>query len=78
MFKKSRHGEHDQSGNDRSQQSNICKPKMGRDQMSGEVSVLCWHVTPIEYAPRRQIFCNEIKLCYKLKSGENVISCRNV
>ena len=30
-----------------SQQKNICKSHMGQDQVSGGVSVLCWHAAPV-------------------------------
>ena len=32
-----------------SQQKNICKSKIGQDQVSGGVSVLCWHAAPVAY-----------------------------
>ena len=30
-----------------SQQKNICKSQIGQDQVSGGVSVLCWHAAPV-------------------------------
>ena len=31
-----------------SHQKNICKSNMGQDQVSGGVSVLCWHAAPLQ------------------------------
>ena len=29
------------------QQNNTCKSQMGQDQVSGGVSVVCWHAAPV-------------------------------
>ena len=38
------------------QQENICKSQMGQDQVSGGVSVPCWHATPVADALWKPIF----------------------
>ena len=37
-------------------------PKVGQDQVSGGVSVLCWHAAPVAYAPWKVKFGNKVQI----------------
>ena len=42
-------------------------PKVGQDQVSGGVSVLCWHAAPVAYdlwKPRKFVCFQEYNACY--------------
>ena len=50
----------------------LASPKVGQDQVSGGVSVPCWHATPVAYALWKPIFSNNVgksqikERCHKL------------
>ena len=50
-----------------SQQENICKSKMGQDQVSGGVSLLCWHAAPVAY-----VLLKPCTIRLKVKFGNKV------
>ena len=45
-------------------------PKVGQDQVSGGVSVPCWHATPVANALWKPIFSNNVKVGKKSNQGK--------
>ena len=50
-----------------SQQKNTCKSQMGQDQVSGGVSILCWHAAPVA-----NVLWKPLAIRLKVKFGNKV------
>ena len=58
MFETQKSGDKTSSGETGLNIRTFACPKMGQDQVSGGVSVPCWHATPVADAPWKPIFSN--------------------
>ena len=50
----------------------LASPKVGQDQVSGGVSVLCWHAAPVANVLSKRLG----ELCGPWPSGTGILSCR--
>ena len=65
MFKIQKSGDKTSSGEIGLDIRTHASPKVGQDQVSGGVSVLCWHATPVAY-----IYGNHAQLGKKSKGPD--------
>ena len=49
-------------------------PKVGQDQVSGGISVPCWHATPVAYIPLKTLQFGDVKFGKMVRFGLNVNS----
>ena len=71
MFETQKVCRHDKFRKEWSQHKNKCKSKMGHDQVSGGVSVLCWLAAPVAmFYGNLSIFGNEVKIGNKAQFSD--------
>ena len=69
MFENQRSGDKTSSGKIGLDIRTHASPKVGQDQVSGGVSVPCWHATPVADAPWKHIF-SYVKFNKKSNQGK--------
>ena len=55
MFETQKSGNKTSSGEICRNIRTLASPKVGHDQVSGGVSVICWHAAPVANAPRKPL-----------------------
>ena len=75
MFETQKVRRHDKFRKEWSQHSNKCLSQMGQDQVSREVSVLCWLAAPVAmFYENLSKFSNKVKIGNKVQFGDTVYS----
>ena len=79
MFETQKVSRHDKLRKGWSQHKSKCKSQMGQDQVSGGLSVLCWHAAPVAmFYGNLPNFGKKVQIRYKVQFGNKLTNRCNV